>query len=117
MRYYIMFFVTLIIVLIILFWNPYLGTFKNTMTIEYNFNEEGYSWKLDQSSNKLLLSNDEESKWVFKANKSGYDELNFYYTNGEDNMYHTYYKVLVIGRRIFWIDGYGEGLLDYPNPV
>ena len=117
MRYYIIFGITFILVLIILFYNPFLGIYKDNITIEYNYNEDGYVWNYNISNKKLVLDSSSDNKWVFKANKTGFCELDFNYTKEDKTMYHIYYKFFILGNKIFWIEGNGDGLLDYPNPV
>ena len=116
MRYYIIFGITLILLLIILFYNPYLGVYKDKVTIEYDFDQEGYYWKYEIDNNNLILKEESENTWVFIPNKNGKTELKFYYTNGEDNKYTIFYTFKVRKNKIFWLNGEGYGLLSYPNP-
>ena len=54
MRYFIIFLITFILVTLILFYNPYLGVYKDKMTIYYEFNESNYSWSYDISDNSII---------------------------------------------------------------
>ena len=116
MRYFVIFGFTLVLVLIILFYNPFLGIYKNNITIEYNYDVEGYKWEYKAKANKLKLISSTENKWVFEPIKNGIEEIDFNYTNNDQVKYHIYYKFFILGNKIFWIDGYGDGLMDYPNP-
>ena len=116
MRYYIIFGITIVLVLIILFFNPFLGVYNKKVTIEYSFNEEGYSWNYEIDGESLVLDQMDNDKWTFKTNKNGVSNIKFIYSDGENNKYEIYYKFRVFGKKILWIDGYGKGLLDYPNP-
>jgi len=116
MRYYIIFGVTLIITLFILFYNPFLGVYKNQITIEYDFNVEGFSWTYDIKGEALKIVSESDNKWVFKPNKNGFSEITFVYSNGEKNKYTIYYKFKVHNNKIYWLEGNGIGLLEYPNP-
>ena len=116
MRYYIIFGVTLVLVLIILFFNPFLGVFKNQITIEYNYNDEGYSWEYTIDGESLKISEESDNKWVFKVNKNGLTSINYSYKNEDNIKYQINYKFRVFNNKIYWIKGSGKGLLDFPNP-
>ena len=116
MKYFVIFGITLVLVLIILFYNPFLGIYKDQITIEHNYNEEGYTWNYDIKGSSLKLSSEEDNKWVFKANENGVTELTFVYSKEEDKKYEIYYKFRVIGNKIFWLTGEGKGLLNFDNP-
>ena len=116
MRYIVIFGVTIIMVLIILFYNPYLGVYKDQITIEYSFDEEGYHWEYNIDNNNLILKESSENKWVFAPNGNGKTIVNYYYTNGHDNKYEIYYEFKVSNNMIYWLKGEGLGLLSYPNP-
>ena len=116
MRYYIIFGITIILALIIIFYNPYLGIYRNNVTIEYSFNDEGYSWTYEVDGSSLKIDQEEDNKWVFKVNKSGVTNIKFIYSNDEDTKYEINYKFRVFGKTIFWLDGIGKGLTDFPNP-
>ena len=116
MSYFVIFFTTFLIVLVILFYNPFLGVYKNNVTIEYNANDEGYKWKYEIDGKSLLLDNEDDNKWTFKINKNGITNIKFIYSNDEDAKYEIFYKFRVFGKHIIWLDGYGKGLLEYPNP-
>ena len=54
MRYYIIFGITFILLLIILFYNPnskYLGVYKDKITIEYNYNEIEGGIEMEEQKN------------------------------------------------------------------
>ena len=70
MRYYIIFGITLILLLIILFVNPYLGVYKGEVTIEYNYDLENYSWKYDIKGEALKLKESSDNKWTFEIHCS-----------------------------------------------
>ena len=60
-----MFSITLIICILLMFWNPkskYLGIYKNKMTIEYNFNEKNYDWKYNISNNIIDIKTIDKEK-------------------------------------------------------
>ena len=118
MRYYIIFGVTLVLVLLIIFCTPYLGTYKNKMTIDYQDIEviDGYKWEYETKDKELKVTEKSENKWVFKPVKSGKYEITFTYKNEEDTKYTIYYKFYVLGKRIFWTEGNAKGLLNYSNP-
>ena len=116
MRYFIIFGITIVLVLIILFYNPFLGVYKNTITIEYNYNDEGYTWNYDLEGDSLVLKEENDNKWVFKVNKNGITNITFVYSNEGDIKYEINYKLRVVGKHILWLDGLGKGLLEYPNP-
>ena len=81
MRYIIIFVITLILSLFIIYYRPYLGKYDDQMTIEYNFYDDGYSWKYDLNNDNVIIDKIEDSKWVIKPNK-----------NGKSNIVFTYYS-------------------------
>ena len=119
MRYYIIFGVTFILLLIILFYNPYLGIYDDKLTIDYNSidQEDGYKWEYSINNDNLVLTNSDESKWSFKPNKNGTVDVVFKYISEEKCKYTIEYKFKVKGRKIYWIKGEGHGLIDFPNPI
>ena len=116
MRYYIIFGVTLLVVLFILLYNPFLGIYKNNVTIQYNFDDEGYKWEYTINGESLVIDQEEDNKWVFKTNKNGVTYISFKYVKEDNIKYQINYKFRVLGKKIYWLDGSGTGLLDYPNP-
>ena len=117
MRYYIIFGVTAVLLLIILFYNPYLGVYENSITIDYNFNDENYVWEYKASNNNLVLSEQSENHWRFIPNKNGSIDLEFIYKNDQDVKYRIVYNFKIKNKKIYWINGEGYGLLDFPNPT
>lgn len=112
--------ITLILVLIILFYNPnakYLGIYKNSFTIKYDFNDDGYKWQYDIDPNMFNIEINNDGSWTFNPLNSGISDIIFYYKNDAgDIKYKIYYKFEIKNNKIYWIEGYGDGLLSYPNP-
>lgn len=120
LRFIIMATITLILVLIILFYNPnakYLGIYKNSFTIKYDFNDDGYKWQYDIDPNMFNIEINNDGSWTFNPLNSGISDIIFYYKNDAgDIKYKIYYKFEIKNNKIYWIEGYGDGLLSYPNP-
>ena len=116
MRYYIIFGITIVFSLLIIFCTPYLGTYKNRMTIEYDNVKDGYSWTYKEKGNALKIIEKSENKWIFKPNKTGIYEITYYLKKDQEEESKIYYKFFVINKRIFWLEGNAKGLLNYPNP-
>lgn len=116
MRYFIIFFITFILCLLILFYNPYLGVYKDNMTIYLEDNVENFSWSYELNNDNIMLYNKDNNNWTFVPNKNGVTDLFFTYTNKDSVKYKIYYKLKIKNNKIYWLEGYGEGLLSYPNP-
>ena len=119
MRYYIIFFITLILLIIIFLYKPdnNLGYFKDTVTIYYNEDDLDYNWTYDISNENLILEKSGKNKWTFKSNKDGKVEITFFYMDDKEEFkYKVYYLFEVIGNKIYWLEGESKGLKDYPNP-
>lgn len=116
MRYIIIFFVTIILSLFIMFYNPYLGVYKDNITISLDDSIEGYEWKYEMDNDNLTLLKKDNKTWKFNINKNGISNLYFTYSNNEGIKYKIYYKFKIKNNKIYWLEGYGEGLLSYPNP-
>ena len=116
MRYILIFAITFILCLFILFYNPYLGVYKDTITISLDDELESYSWNYRNDNDCIILSSSSENEWIFKPNKDGISNLYFTYTDQDNVKYEIYYKLKVKNNKIDWLEGYGKGLLSYPNP-
>ena len=116
MRYYIMFGITIILSLLIIFYTPYLGIYKKKVTIKYDFNDEGYVWKYDIEGSSLKLDSEKDNEWTFKSNGIGNSTIIFTYSNQEDAKYEVKYKFKVFAGLIFWKECVGSGVYNYPNP-
>ena len=117
MRFVIIFGVTLILSLLILFYNPYLGVYKNTITIDYSDISDGsFSWSFIKNNDCIELYNESENKWVFVPKNNGKSTLTFYYQNQSDVKYKIIYDFKIKNNKIYWLNGEGYGLLSYPNP-
>jgi len=118
MRYIIIFVTTLILLLFVLFYNPYLGTYKDQLTIEYDFNESDYIWNYKSDCKSMNINKINDNKWVLKAVSNGLCSVSFEYNNINDNSrkYLIKYIFKVKNNKIYWLDGEGTGLLNFPNP-
>ena len=116
MRYIIIFGITFIIALFILFYNPYLGVYKDTITISLDDEIENYDWNYTIDNESLKLFKSVSNEWTFKVNHDGTTNLIFAYSYQDNTKYEIYYKLKVSGSKIYWLEGYGKGLLSYPNP-
>ena len=120
MRFKIMFGVTSLILLYLLFYpsSYYLGKFKNNITVNYSdfkFNKE-CDWTYKISNDNIKLKSKNNKIWIYEPNKDGNTTLNFYCTD-EDNkiIYNITYKLKIKDKTIYWLESSGEGLLDFPN--
>lgn len=116
MRYYIIFGITIVLLLFILFYNPYLGVYSDSITIKYDFNEENYYWEYNIDNDNLILDSNGDNYWKFIPNQNGNTKLEFIYKNDQDIKYRIIYSFKIRKNKIYWIDGEGYGLLDFPNP-
>ena len=119
MRYYIIFGITFILLLIILFYNPnskYLGVYKDKITIEYNYDDEGYSWSYENDNDNVEVETINNNKYILYPKKDGKYNITFKYSNEENNKYEIKYEFEIKDNKIYWLSGEGIGLLDYPNP-
>ena len=121
MRYYIIFGITLIAAIIIFFYNPYsdyLGVYRNNATIEYLEKEEGYEWILVPDNDNLTVNEINNNKWNISINKKGSTKIIASFINLENNdvKYKITYDFTNNGRKIFWLEGIGEGINDFLNP-
>ncbi len=117
MRYYIIFGLTLIAVLLITFYpKDYLMRFENQITVDYSKLTEDDLWTYEIDNDNLLLKENLNNKWVFIPNKNGKTILTFYYNRDDDKYtYKITYELVVKNNKIIWKNGEALGLLDYPN--
>ena len=121
MRYYIIFGITLILTMFILFFDPYkdyLGVYKNTATVEYDEKEEGYEWILIPSNDNLTINEINNNKWTIHINKKGDTNIEAKFINFETNdvKYTINYKFNNNGRKLFWLDGIAKGMTNFNDP-
>ena len=122
MRYYIIFGITIVLALLIMFYNPnskkYLGIYKEDLTIEYNIIEDGYVWNYLSNSDIVSIEKISDTKWIVKPLKDGIVNVSFEFNNLETNerKYQIDYEFKIKNNKIYWTSGTGYGLLDYPNP-
>lgn len=128
---FIIIFITLILTLIILFYDPYkeyLAVYKDKLNIVYDMKQvqhfwnvekhtDKHEWKYTLSNNNLNVSEENDGNYLITPNKDGITELEFVYTDGNENLYSIYYKFEVEGDKILWKEGKGSGLFSYPNPI
>ncbi|MGM9877762.1 MAG: hypothetical protein ACI33S_03840 [Bacilli bacterium] len=121
MRFYIIFGITFLLLGIIIFYNPYseyLGVYKDSVNIEYNFNDEDYFWIYEIDNDNLNIKQIDTNKWSLSINKDGITNVIFYYFNDKtnDTKYKINYEFKIKNNKIYWTQGEGKGLLDFPNP-
>ena len=116
--------VTLLMLLIIIFYNPnkkYLNIYKDSITIS-NTVEDGYNWSYELSSNKLKIKDTiiegESIKWNFTPESDGTVSITYTYKkeNEEEEIYKIKYDFKVVEEKIYWIKGESTGTVDFPNP-
>ena len=113
MRYIIIFGVTLIISLFLIFYpQQYLMKYNDIITVDYTNLTEDNLWNYEISNNNIKLKENKDKIWTFVPNKNGKVTLTFKYDN---NKYKIIYELKIKGNKIIWISGKAYGLLDYPN--
>ena len=116
MRYYIIFGTTFIIALLLLFYHPFLAMYNKSITIELNNSETDYNWEYELNGKALKLDSESDNKWTFSTNKNGVSSIDFKYIKDQDSKYTIHYTFRVLMGKIFWLDGKGYGLTDFPYP-
>lgn len=121
LKYIIMFTLTAIISLLLIFYNPdkkMLGVYKDKITIEYDITNCTWDYILKNDTIKLdsHLQDDTKEKWIFNYVKDGDEFLEFECKKDEDIIYTIKYTFKVTNNKIKWIEGEGIGMYDFPNP-
>ncbi len=117
MRYILIFGVTIILTLLILFYpQKYLAKYENEINIEYDFKDEGYNWNYDINNDNIVLKENNGDKWTFIPNKNGTSTITFTYSKDDNIKYKITYDLKIKGKKIYWLNGEGSGLFSYPNP-
>jgi len=112
MRYIIIFSITLVISLLLIFYpQKYLMKFEDSITVDYTSITKDNLWKYEISNNNIKLKENVDNLWIFVPNKNGKVKLTFFY----ENKYKIIYELKVNKNKITWISGEAIGLLDYPN--
>lgn len=118
MRYFAIFGSTLIIIILIFYFNPKcLGKYENEAFIDLESIDENYKWKYELDNNNISIIPYEKNKWKIIPKKNGNVQIIFYYTDSNINnyKYKIRYNLKIRNKKIYWIDGQGYGLLDFPN--
>lgn len=121
-RLLILFSITIIIVLYIIFFmkSKYLGIYDNEISIikEYEKNQD-YSWSYSLD-NKIVDINDKDSGNTYslsiKALEDGKCVLKLLYNSDTDTKYEIIYGLTIKEDKIYWTYGESKGLVDLPNP-
>ena len=119
MRYFIIFGITILLSLIILFYpRNYLLKFKDSITIDYTSMGKEELWSYEQNNDNLKLLNSSKNIWKFIPVKDGKTTLTYYYDRKDGNSYKykIVYELVIKNNKIIWKSGSGFGLLEYPNP-
>lgn len=116
MRYFIIFGVTALLVLIILFFNPFLGTYSKTVSFDFSKNQEGCKWNYIIKGDSLKYDQSKKNIFKFKASKNGKGTIIFTCSDAEEVKHEVDYKFKVFAKQIFWVESNGKGLYNYPNP-
>ena len=107
MRYIIIFGITLIISLLLVFYpRDYLMKYKDEININYNEIASDNLWTYEISNENLKLKSNVNNLWTFTSNKNGKVTLTFYYDKNENNYkYKIVYKFKIKNNIITWLDG------------
>ncbi len=118
MKNYIIIGVSLILALIIYFYNPYsdyLGVYNKEATITLEQNETDYEWVLVKSNDNISLDEINNNEWKITINKKGTTTIDALFMNLNNS--HTKYKIKYTlknnGKKIFWVAGEATGLSDF----
>ncbi len=121
-RFIIMGLVTLVLVLIIIFYDPnknYLGVFKDNITID-SIKVTDCTWEYEINGASLVLDSEEtvnntiSSK--YKIFKEGSSSIIYRCTNADETKYTITYSFNVKDNKIIWTEAESLGLLDFSNP-
>ena len=116
MKYIWLFLITFILALIIMFYRPYLGSYKDSVSFDYN-NDDNIEWKYETNSDKLEIVSSSLNIFKFIPKKSGKIKLVFYHVNEKNEKANPVtYEFFVLNKRIIWLKGEGIGMFDFPNP-
>lgn len=121
LRYYIIFGITLLLLIYILFFykGRYLAIFEDDMTINYSsLSSAECNWEYENSNKKsLILYKNSDNEWGFIPGIDGKTTLVFNCVSSEKkNIYEITYILKIKDDKIYWQKGSGKGLLDFPNP-
>ena len=120
MRFKIMFGISSIIVMLLIFYpqNSYLNKYENNITVNYSNLELAVEceWNYKLSNDNIKLVNSNENIWTYKLVKNGKTTLNYYCKDKNDKSIYTItYNLKVKNNYIYWLTGNGTGLVDFPN--
>ncbi len=131
MRYFIIFGITIVAALFILFFDPYseyLAVYENNLIISYDINDNthfwnvdkhnsDYKWSYESSNDNLNIKEVVTGAWDLSINKEGTTNLSFSYGNDDETIYKIDYIFEIKNDKILWKEGEGTGLYSFPNPI
>lgn len=121
MRFVIIFVLTIIGLVGIMFYEPklddkLLSVFEDTVTIDYKELDESKDWTYEINNDSLKEVSHDDTSFVFESNNDGISELVFYYQKSDDDYkYKVIYSFEVKDNKIYWREGKTEGLMDFPK--
>lgn len=120
MRFKIMFGISSIIIMLLIFYpqNSYLNKYENNITVNYSNLELAIDceWNYKLSNDNIELVNKNDNTWKYKYNKDGKTTLIYYCKDDNNNdIYTVTYDLKMKDNYIYWLSGDGTGLLDFPN--
>lgn len=121
MRFVIIFVLTIVGLVGIMFYEPklddkLLSVFEDTVTIDYKELDESKDWTYEINNDNLKEVSHDDTSFVFESNNDGLSELVFYYQKSDDDYkYKVTYSFEVKDNKIYWREGKTEGLMDFPK--
>ncbi len=121
MRFVIIFVLTIVGLVGIMFYEPklddkLLSVFEDTVTIDYKELDESKDWTYEINNDSLKEVSHDDTSFVFESNNDGMSELVFYYQKSDDDYkYKVTYSFEVKDNKIYWREGKTEGLMDFPK--
>lgn len=122
MRFYIIFGVTLVLFIIIQFYVPkrdYLISFnKDHVTLSFNETQDDYYWVVTSENDVFDVYDETDTKWKLTPKGIGDDFITamFVNFNTSDIKYNIKYRFKYDGKKIYWMEGVGNGTYNFPNP-
>lgn len=113
--------VTIVLLIIILFYDPYknyLAVYIDNMTIDQTVESDNYYWDVKLSNELISMKNDRVNSWEFYPNNNGTTSIVFSYINKETNKIDKTitYKFKIKSNKLLWLSAECSVLEDFPSP-
>ena len=91
---------------------------KDHVTLSFNETQDDYYWVVTSENDVFDVYDETDTKWKLTPKGIGDDFITamFVNFNTSDIKYNIKYRFKYDGKKIYWMEGVGNGTYNFPNP-